>query len=124
MLGSGHVSCVWLRRIRHGVLRQRSNSDDGAKLVGGDPTLACRMVESSELTYQSAPGGGDPSAREAVERFIEEQAAYLPDGRVEQLPGGDWAKFTEAGQVVAVFRVGEQSPGHYFVTGFDKCAGT
>lgn len=82
------------------------------------------MVESSELTYQSAPGGGDPSAREAVERFIEEQAAYLPDGRVEQLPGGDWAKFTEAGQVVAVFRVGEQSPGHYFVTGFDKCAGT
>jgi hypothetical protein len=81
------------------------------------------MIESNEFTHESAPDGGDPSARAAVVKFVEEQAPYLPEGHEEPLPGGTWAWVSPDGQAHAIFHVLAQSPGHYFVTSFDRCAG-
>ncbi len=86
------------------------------------PLDECRLVvTSAEYDYEPGAGGGEPSARDAVKRFVTDHAGGLPAGRDELLEGGTWRRVTSDGEVAGIFHVEPYASDEYYVTGFDRC---
>lgn len=85
-------------------------------------TLPCQMVEGTDILLETgAPGEATPQG--AINRFVQDRAPYLSQGKPQRRPAGDWVWIASDGEVEAVFRLTEQQAGMHLVTGFDKCAG-
>ncbi len=93
------------------------------------PFDECRLVARSvEYDYEPGAGGGEPTPRDAVKRFVKDHAGGLPagrDGALESpngaLESGTWRRVTPEGELAAIFRVEPYALDEFYVTGFNEC---